>query len=499
MAERLDGRSTLGNTSFPSSVGSSSGSEGYDHLQRVEGYDYEFVPPPDSKYECVICLLVLREPQQTKCGHRFCKVCIIKWLRESNKTCPVDNAKIVESDLFADNFAKREIQNFNVRCPNKSQGCEKIVMLNLIQKHIEDCPFGLIPCSNNCSDILLRRDLNHHLSSVCCYRQITCHSCSRRLTYNDLQKHEFDCPEIIVVCEKCDKQLLRKWKQHHENTECLKTVVNCMFQPLGCPQQMERQTMEEHMEKGLSDHMKMLCSEVVQISRCLGLPTGQNYNPTDNGSISDFQSLKKENNLRDSSLAEHGQEISQLNDKFREYERINRDLKQRVKYLESCIDERDGRSCNGIYYWKIKDYSKLRREAQLGNMPAIHSPPFYSSFYGYKLCVRVNLNGVDSAKGSFLSIFIHFLQGDFDDLLDWPFAGRIILSVIDQNSTADYRSHIVETLIAKPTLAAFQKPTTTRNHKGFGYMEFVPLHVLDKGQFLKNDTLIIKAHVIPNS
>jgi len=49
--------------------------------QREEGYDLEFVFPREEKYDCPICLLVLKEPQQTPCGHRFCKYCILKWLR----------------------------------------------------------------------------------------------------------------------------------------------------------------------------------------------------------------------------------------------------------------------------------------------------------------------------------------------------------------------------------------------------------------------------------
>lgn len=47
----------------------------------LQGYDVEFDPPLESKYECPICLMALRNAVQTPCGHRFCKNCIEKSIR----------------------------------------------------------------------------------------------------------------------------------------------------------------------------------------------------------------------------------------------------------------------------------------------------------------------------------------------------------------------------------------------------------------------------------
>ncbi|KAK7083257.1 TNF receptor-associated factor 6, partial [Halocaridina rubra] len=110
-------------------------------LSRREGFDYEFVPALESKYECAICLLGLRSPMQTTCGHRFCKDCIYNCLSESRSCCPVDNTPLAESDLFVDSCAEREILQLKVKCPNNSLGCSLIVDLMYIEHHTHACSY----------------------------------------------------------------------------------------------------------------------------------------------------------------------------------------------------------------------------------------------------------------------------------------------------------------------------------------------------------------------
>ena len=61
---------------------------------KPEGYEYEFCPPADSKYMCPVCLMVLREPVQTDCGHRFCKACIQRWIRWEAHECHHSNVNV---------------------------------------------------------------------------------------------------------------------------------------------------------------------------------------------------------------------------------------------------------------------------------------------------------------------------------------------------------------------------------------------------------------------
>ena len=47
-----------------------------------------------------------------------------------------------------------------------------------------------------------------------------------------------------------------------------------------------------------------------------------------------------------------------------------------------------------------------------------YSPPFYSHIGGYKMCFRVDANGVVDGAGTHVSVFVYLMRGEYDyDLL----------------------------------------------------------------------------------
>ena len=105
------------------------------------------------------------------------------------------------------------------------------------------------------------------------------------------------------------------------------------------------------------------------------------------------------------------------------------------------------------------------------------------------MCLRVNLNGVDSGASSHISMFIHVMQGKFDNFLPWPFPGKITLTAVDQSESDPL--HVTKTLVARPELQAFLRPKTAQNHKGYGYVEMISHAVLRTREYLKNNSLYV--------
>ena len=116
----------------------------------------------------------------------------------------------------------------------------------------------------------------------------------------------------------------------------------------------------------------------------------------------------------------------------------------------------------------------------------------------YKMRIEVYLNGYDKGKGTYLSIYLQLMKGDFDDFLNWPFTKSVILTVMHpenrllncegilRNSDSDDdKDDPVQ--LWKPDNNFFQR---------CGYDEFISHEKLDSEGYIKEDRLFIKCQVI---
>ena len=72
------------------------------------------------------------------------------------------------------------------------------------------------------------------------------------------------------------------------------------------------------------------------------------------------------------------------------------------------------------------------------------SPPFYSHPHGYKLCIAVYANGCGFVKGSHVSIYASLMRGDYDNNLQWPFEGDIVVELLNwKENSHHYRENAI--------------------------------------------------------
>ncbi len=167
------------------------------------GYDDErFEQIVSQTLHCIICTNVIKDPVMCPQNeHLFCRACITRHLMNS-QTCPTCMQPLIVKTLRQ---ASRSIRNLlaelKIRCEFFDRGCGKFIELGDLERHVADCGFAPVVCSNEgCQLEVNKQDLLHHETSVCELRRVQCHSC------NDIRR-EIDTVKVNLAAmnEKLDR------------------------------------------------------------------------------------------------------------------------------------------------------------------------------------------------------------------------------------------------------------------------------------------------------
>jgi flagellar biosynthesis chaperone FliJ len=148
----------------------------------------------ETHLSCGICYGIYNKPVETQCGHTFCEQCIKQWFENDiNKSCPFCKQQLgnkrkrnTRNDNSFDSnvlFSKSQrilliidlINDLKIKCDFVSNGCQEVLKLVSLSKHLEECDYNLcITCGikmgkkdeHNCIELLKKeRDYYKQQSS----------------------------------------------------------------------------------------------------------------------------------------------------------------------------------------------------------------------------------------------------------------------------------------------------------------------------------------------
>lgn len=528
-------------------------------LPVLGGFRDRFVEPPEPKYCCEECRLVLCQPRQTECGHRFCETCILNLLSKPNPVCPADKEPLFEDKIFRDVCCHREIMALKVFCRSQKNGCQEQMSLQQVMEHLNVCAYFEVPCPlGKCKERMMRKDIPDHLSWNCKYREAACEYCKHKMPITELQKHkETLCPAFPVSCPNhCSSpSILRSELPSHQH-DCPMAHVTCSYSRLGCTFKGLNQEMREHESSFASEHLHMMAARNTTLEAKLEDVKGdlqERYKvlPGLNTRITELEAQfeEKQEKLRqlEQKISAMQKLMSSHSEKLLEFELELRTVRKVVEEVESLratvesirtrvnalevargtgtgatthtlgsletqvsrhdnmmsmhevrLADMDLRfqvletaSYNGTLIWKIRDYKRRKAEAVASKTLSLYSQPFYTGYFGYKMCARVYLNGDGMGKSTHLSLFFVVMRGEYDALLPWPFKQKVTLMLMDQGPT---HKHLGDAFKPDPNSSSFRRPTGEMNIAS-GCPLFVSQPVLENGTYIKDDTIFIKVTV----
>ena len=197
----------------------------------------------------------------------------------------------------------------------------------------------------------------------------------------------------------------------------------------------------------------------------------------------------------------NNQESRETTRKFEEkLEALQRQIDMKV------ITDKDGG--NTRFIWKITFFSDSLRQAKKGVKERIESVPFYTGCYGYKLKVVAypyDTNDLLLAHGPYLSIGIVLMEGEYDDMLPWPFSKKITFTIIDQNKDLKERQNPtnyfspgrLDSLMHVRKIFS-ERPGGKKMAVEDKLWFFISHKVLQTRQYIVNDTLFLQVDVEPD-
>ncbi|KAM9474938.1 TNF receptor-associated factor 1 [Clarias gariepinus] len=512
------------------------------------------VPAP--KYLCSHCDCVLNGAHQSACGHRYCLACVHWLIRNNkNLVCTkckddpnlqTNHSLLTLDQFFNDAAINKEILALRVHCANN--GCTWKSTLKDFEEHQSQCEYALIPCNVGCGLMVLRRTLATHLEKGCPNNKSTCPACSCPLTPSELQKHVCSSDKKAPKVEKRQKD--NKQANSKKKETCQFTEIGCTFKGTvekvreheNCSSAPHLQLLLEALRgirvsvpslPGRSVHFPGLDLLLHGQSSASVCPESAGELETDggDGGVMNDMALSLHD---DQAELEVGQQLHALQQRLQIMENIitalNREVEktqltvaaldrdsqnsmQLVEHLESVVADQQQRmmrkdahiaslqqsinaqhdvSYDGTFLWKISNVSQKLREAATGLKSSQYSPAFFTSRYGFKVCMRLYMHGDGVGKGTHISLFFVIMKGEYDPLLSWPFKHKVTFLLIDQNQ----REHVIDTFRPDLSSMSFQRPVSEMNVAS-GCPLFCPLARLrsPKHAYCKDDTLFIKCVV----
>ena len=409
----------------------------------------------------------------------------------------------------------------------------------VVGKHWPVCGYHPMPCPNECGVYPERQNLEHHVSKDCPLTVVDCEfhyaGCEVQLPRKDMPAHLVEGLAMhLLLIATCTKQMLAEreqmekeneivkakqeqeiealWKSLAErNTEIAELIVKFEGELEQSGRKIERMETENKkmkaiqeqeiaaLQKGLAEknteiaqlqeELSAVALNVKEVEDCVSLSKGEETEAAKPKKDGDSRFQK---GLFSSKKERKRQEIASLKAKFEEHNSSIAELIAKQEKDRSSLETLQSYAGSFPIQLTMTDVQK-----HMTYDDTWFSKPFYTHPHGYKMCLKVAVNGRRKGAGTHISVYVYLMRGEFDDHLRWPFQGQVTVQLINQ-AGEDECHHTATISFSNPQHSSLDVAgrvvSTERATDGIGQAKFLPLEELGYSagkncQYLKDDCL----------
>ncbi|XP_068688044.1 TNF receptor-associated factor 4-like isoform X3 [Montipora foliosa] len=523
----------------------------------MSGYDYVFVSSVPEDELCPICSSPLKEPVQTRCGHRFCSLCLEKSMKRM-PVCPIDRRSLDSGDIFPDRATERKILDYQVKCPSENDSCQWIGELRNIEEHFSSCQKFPCICPQSCGQTSIpRNEINTHLERYCDLTSVAClysHvGCSVMVPRSALERHlqasmethlSFACQRLqelqnkLVITDKRFEELEAELVRNNDLEELRKSIMEKIGRleaslsasnkteiantnrkvekvEAACfRKQQENDEFVENTRRILEELQREVDVVKRRLQEQLSTPVGTGTEPRPG------TSLKRPTMLTPTAppYPRPAMRLPRLDHRIKKagYERLPETMEDGSENMND-DSQQNALSINppnafsqelspeiyitNKFIWKITQFDDCLQKAKNDSRKYLLSDLFQSGPYGYRMCAEVHPNGLNEGQDTHLSIFVCLLKGEYDDILPWPFSQKVKITLMDQQPNTYLRRNIQMTSLPRNNshlTRCYSKPSeASPRNVAFGFCKFISQERLKTKRYLVNDTIFVGVEIDP--
>ena len=341
----------------------------------------------------------------------------------------------------------RDVNGLKVWCTNKDRGCQWSGELGYFaDEHLNPisgkggCEYEDVPCTIGCGVQIQRHLLEDHEVDFCPQRSYSCVHCGDySSTHVDVVHNHFPkCASYPIACPNGCKvgTLPREEMNRHMEADCPLQPIKCDFHYVGCDAKLQRGRTEEHMKKSWQMHISLLAAANLMLHRKL------------EGRDEQIQQLT-------AAVEDKGHQLSALSKEVSA-------LKQYCDSMQAHLTPVPP------FDFTIPNVAILKKNDMI-----FLSPPFYSHVRGYKLRLRIRVNGWAQRVG-FMSVYLFQMRGEYDDTLEWPFKGSVTIELVNTERKAGNKDITLDCADVADVHSPFRRQTEYEMPDwGYGVEEFI--------------------------
>ena len=433
-----------------------------------QGQDYTFLDPVPEDLVCPICHELLDQPQQTPCGHLFCKKCLNQtnvtqsglrlgqginftpqqpgfstlfatnqgqqsrrmggmggtaqiqqdqpslWASSSmfsqkQHKCPVCKTLYSQSPTD-DKYNERRVKSLQISC--KYSLCGWKGLLGHVQEHLDSsCQYHNVPCSMKCGEQMLRQNLQKHVNNDCPLRQISCQYCDKVLKHKMVHDHYQSCKAVPLICPNvCGADYLLEETMEEHLEECAEQEIDCTYSKIGCRERVKRKDLQKHKDDNKDLHLALSLEQVTLLTQAFidqqPRQSAGVYTSTTLFQLGAVQTMNAPQKCLPTTL-------------------MARPWLENTKLFPSVP-----------WIIRVDGFSQKKKVSQ--NDAAFPTQPFHTGMKGYKMQLLVYPRGETEEHSSFLSLKVVLMSGSNDHLLPWPLKRDVSVILLNQLEDAHH-------------------------------------------------------------